>query len=88
MYLIRLSNTIDRDSTKLKKEDSNNIKKLWSLILDTCNDPFNGIGKPEALKGDLEGCWSRRITQKHRLIYMVEDDIITFISCYGHYGDK
>jgi len=46
------------------------------------------MGKPEALKGDLKGCWSRRIDQKHRLVYQIKGDIIIVLSCYGHYSDR
>jgi len=47
--------------------------------------PFEGIGKPEPLKGDLSGCWSRRIDEEHRLVYEVTDDLIIVLSMYGHY---
>uniref|UniRef100_UPI0025DCEB1F Txe/YoeB family addiction module toxin n=1 Tax=Thermosulfurimonas sp. TaxID=2080236 RepID=UPI0025DCEB1F len=47
--------------------------------------PFSGTGKPEPLKGDLKGIWARRISKEHRLVYTVEEDIITIISCYSHY---
>jgi toxin YoeB len=47
--------------------------------------PFEGIGKPEALKGNLKGYWSRRINDEHRLIYKVEKDKIIIVSCKDHY---
>jgi toxin YoeB len=50
-------------------------------------DPFNGIGKPEALKHNRKGYWSRRITQGHRLVYLVTDDSVVIASCMGHYED-
>jgi len=48
-------------------------------------DPFNGTGKPEPLKYELAGCWSRRINSEHRLVYIVEDDAISIVSCMYHY---
>lgn len=59
--------------------------KIRELIRDIARDPFKGIGKPEPLKGDLKGFWSRRITQEHRLVYRVEPDNIYILSCRGHY---
>lgn len=58
------------------------------LILDIDASPFVGLGKPEALRGNMSGCWSRRIDQVHRLIYRCENDLVEIISCYGHYGEK
>jgi toxin YoeB len=79
---------MDDDLVNLKKDNSKSLVKVWDLILDINKHPFTGIGKPEALKGDLQGWWSRRITEKHRLIYRIEEDILEIMSCYGHYGDK
>jgi toxin YoeB len=59
--------------------------KIGSLITDTLRNPFSGIGKPEPLKHDLKGCWSRRITDEHRLVYKVTDDLIIVLSCKFHY---
>jgi toxin YoeB len=72
----------------LKKEDNNIGAKILELITNICQTPFTGLGKPEPLKGNMQGTWSRRITDKHRLIYEVKENTITLISCYGHYGDK
>lgn len=58
------------------------IRKLLEVIIET---PFEGIGKPELLKYNLAGCWSRRIDREHRLIYEVNDDLITVLSMKGHY---
>ena len=55
------------------------------LVKDIIRNPFEGIGKPEPLKGKLTGFWSRRIDEEHRLVYIVEDDIVVLISCRGHY---
>ena len=59
--------------------------RIGDLIRDTLRDPFNGIGKPEALKHQYKGFWSRRIDQEHRLIYTITDSSIIIISCYSHY---
>ncbi len=62
--------------------------KISEQIEDILRNPFTGLGKPEALKGNFKGFWSRRITQEHRLIYKVTDLSIIIISCNSHYGDK
>lgn len=65
--------------------NKNNIKKINRLIKDIDRDPFSGLGKPEPLKHDLSGKWSRRITDEHRLIYSVKNDTIYFYSAKDHY---
>lgn len=77
-----------KDIERLSVASRKLLIRVVLLINDIMKHPFEGIGKPEALKGDLAGYWSRRIDQKHRLIYKVEDELITIISCYGHYDDK
>ena len=64
------------------------VKKIFDLINDIQKHPFEGIGKPEALKHDYKGYFSRRITDKHRLMYEVTDDEIIIIRCKDHYEDK
>ena len=61
-------------------------KKIIELLDECTRTPFEGKGKPEGLKGNLKGFWSRRINQEHRLIYRVTDEIIYVLSCYGHYA--
>jgi len=68
-----------------QQEDKKIVKKINSLIKDIKRDFFNGIGKPEPLKHELSGCWSRRITDVHRLVYEVTDYSIVIISCRYHY---
>lgn len=58
-----------------------------SACKDICRNPFEGIGKPEPLKGNLTGFWSRRVNEEHRLVYVVEDSAVVFILCRGHYDD-
>jgi len=63
------------------------LKKIFSLIEQMQTDPFNGLGKPEPLKHQFQGLWSRRITDYHRLIYQVEQDELIILSCYSHYEE-
>lgn len=62
-------------------------KRLLRLIEETQRDPFGDAGKPEALKGELAGWWSKRIDKEHRLIYRVEGDRIIIAQAKGHYDD-
>jgi toxin YoeB len=66
-------------------QDRKIFKRLITIITDCQRDPFKGIGKPEALKHDLKGYWSRRITEEHRLVYQVTTDNIIIASCKHHY---
>jgi len=66
-------------------QDKKTLKRINRLIQDTQRSPFEGIGKPEALKENLSGFWSRRIDDTHRLVYAVDDRYITVISCQYHY---
>lgn len=59
--------------------------KIIKLIKDVQRDPFRGIGKPEPLRHELAGCWSRRIDQEHRLIYQVTSEKIRILACRYHY---
>jgi toxin YoeB len=61
------------------------LKRIRQLLQAIQADPFNGIGKPEALKHNLSGLWSRRINQEHRIIYRVDKDTITIYSLRFHY---
>jgi toxin YoeB len=66
-------------------QDKKNLKKINALLKEIRRSPFEGSGKPEALKHALQGCWSRRINQEHRLVYEVFEDRIHVISCRYHY---
>ncbi|MFU8787637.1 MAG: Txe/YoeB family addiction module toxin [Methylobacter sp.] len=66
-------------------EDKKLYKRLVSLIKETTRNPYAGLGKPEALKHELQGYWSRRINDEHRLVYKVEADRLIVISCKHHY---
>jgi toxin YoeB len=67
--------------------DKKLLKRINLLIKDTLRNPFEGIGKPEPLKANLSGYWSRRINTEHRLVYEVLDDSILVVACRFHYQD-
>lgn len=71
--------------TELQTDNKQVFNKLKKLFLETARTPFEGTGKPEALKYGYAGCWSRRITEEHRLVYRVEESLIEIISCKFHY---
>jgi len=73
------------DYTSWLQQDKKMLKKINELIKDIQNDPHFGIGKPEQLKFDLAGYWSRRIDQEHRLVYQVIENDIRIICCKYHY---
>jgi len=67
------------------QQDRKKALRILDLIKDVQRNPFNGIGKPEPLKHELKGCWSRRIDQEHRLVYQVLADKIRILACRYHY---
>lgn len=69
-------------------QDKKALKKINSLLKDISRNPYEGIGKPEGLKDNLSGYWSRRIDEKNRLVYRVENEQIEVYQCRGHYEDK
>ncbi|HEX2605732.1 MAG TPA: Txe/YoeB family addiction module toxin [Flavisolibacter sp.] len=68
-----------------QQQDKKILIRINDLIKDCCRSPFQGIGKPEPLKGNYSGCWSRRITDEHRLVYTVKDNKIHILQCRFHY---
>lgn len=84
MRIIFAKNAWD-DYTSWLKEDRKMLKKINELIKDIQRTPFSGKGKPEPLKYDLAGLWSRRIDLEHRLVYSYKDDSIFIYSCKYHY---
>jgi toxin YoeB len=68
-----------------QQQDKKMLKRLNQLIKDVLRSPYEGIGKPEPLKYELTGCWSRRIDQEHRLIYRFEKDELHLLNCRYHY---
>ena len=76
-----------KDYLYWETEDRKTLKRINSLINDIDRNGNTGIGKPEPLGGDLSGFWSRRINDKDRLIYKIEDNNICVLACRYHYGD-
>lgn len=70
-----------------RKTDPKILKKIFTLIKDIQKYPFLGMGKPEPLKYELQGYWSRKITDRHRLVYRVDDDLLVILSCKYHYDE-
>lgn len=66
-------------------QDKRTLKKINALLQDIVRSPFFGTGKPEPLKGNLTGFWSRRINEIDRIVYAIKDDTIIIIACKGHY---
>ena len=74
-----------KDYLYWQAQDKKTLKRINRLIQETLSNPFEGIGKPEPLRENLSGFWSRRIDETNRLIYAVDDDYLTIISCRYHY---
>ncbi|MCI8972397.1 MAG: Txe/YoeB family addiction module toxin [Lachnospiraceae bacterium] len=70
-----------------QKQDKKTLKRINTLLKDIERGNFEGIGKPEPLKGDLSGLWSRRIDEVNRLVYRLRGDVMEIVSCKGHYED-
>jgi len=68
-------------------QDKKTLRRINTLIEAAVRDPFDGIGKPEPLVGNLAGYWSRRIDGAHRLVYRATDTELVVIACRFHYGD-
>ena len=70
-----------------QSQDKKTLKRINALIKDIQRNTFDGLGKPEALKENLSGWWSRRIDDKHRIVYCEKDGALIIASCKGHYDD-
>lgn len=66
-------------------QDKKTLKRINALIKDIQRNPFKGIGKPEPLKGNLSGWWSRRIDDTNRIVYYQQQDMLFIVACRGHY---
>ena len=90
IYKVIFSVDAEKDIIKLKNSEPQVYNKLMRLLIELQEHPFTGTGHPKPLSGNRVGQWSRRISQKHRLVYEVIDDHITILifSAYGHYDDK
>ena len=76
------------DYTFWETEDRKTLKKINKLIEDICRNGNEGIGKPKALSGNIAGYWSRRINDKDRLIYKIDENNVYILACRYHYSDK
>lgn len=68
-------------------QDKKTLKKINELIKDSERNGYSGLGKPEPLKGDLTGFWSKRIDDKNRFVYRIIDGVLEILSCREHYND-
>lgn len=68
-------------------QDKKTLRRINALLKDIERDNFSGIGKPEALKGELSGFWSRRIDDSNRFVYRIRGGVLEILSCRGHYDD-
>lgn len=84
MELVFMTNAWE-DYLYWQKIDKKTLKKVNELIKECIRTPFEGTGKPEKLKDDLSGWWSRRITHEHRLVYRVDKDNLIIAQCRKHY---
>lgn len=90
MYKLDFTDEAQQDMQRLKRDEPKAFQKLGKLLNELMDHPRTGTGKPEQLKGDRVGQWSRRITRKHRLVYEIRDKevIVLVLTAFGHYGDK
>jgi len=90
-FRVEVTKIANQDIEKHKKSGNKiSIKNIAKILIDLTENPYEGFGNPEELKYEYSGLWSRRINQKDRMIYRVEEDIVTVfvISAMGHYSDK
>lgn len=80
------SKAVWKDYLNWQKTDRKIAARINELIKSAMRTPYEGIGKPEALKGDLQGYWSRRITHEHRLVYKFKNESLLIAACRYHYG--
>jgi len=90
-FRVEVTKIANQDIEKHKKSGNKiSIKNIAKILIDLTENPYEVFGNPEELKYEYSGLWSRRINQKDRMIYRVEEDIVTVfvISAMGHYSDK
>lgn len=85
MRLIAFHQTAFDDYNEWAQADRTLFQRIQRMIVETAKAPFSGIGKPEPLKRELRGYWSRRISDEHRLVYKVTDEYLTIVACRYHY---
>ena len=74
-----------KQTKQLKSQDKKTLKRINQLLRDVSREPFTGIGKPEPLRENLTGYWSRRIDNTNRIVYAVEEQAIVVVACRYHY---
>lgn len=90
-YFVEFDETARKDlKAHYKSGNKATIKKIEKILLELTENPFEGEGQPEELKYNFKGFWSRRINQKDRIVYRVDEDIVIVyvVSAMGHYSDK
>ena len=86
---INFTETGWKDYVYWGSQDKKTLKQINKLIADIERNGYDGIGKPESLRGDLSGWWSRHIDGKNRLVYrLIDDEAVEITQCKWHYGDK
>ena len=90
MYTVNYTQRAQSDLIKLKRNEPSSFKKLTKLLNELAEHPRTGTGHPEQLKGDRSGQWSRRITEKHRLVYEIHETevVVLVLTSYGHYNES
>ena len=83
--LLKFTEDAWKDYCQWQSQDKKTLKRINTLIKEIQRDPFAGIGKPEPLKYDFQGAWSRRIDAENRLIYMLDESGVAFLSFKDHY---
>ncbi len=89
-YKIKYQKQAILDAAKLQQDEPKAFKKLLKLEAELREHPRTGTGRPEQLRGNRSNQWSRRITQKHRLVYEINDTevVVLVLTAYGHYEDR
>jgi toxin YoeB len=82
---VRFTESAARDLEYWKQTNPSIVERIRALLESIQSSPFNGIGKPQPLKHDLSGCWSRRINREHRLVYRITVAEVLVIQCRFHY---
>lgn len=90
-YFVEFDSSVRKDLKSIYKSGNKSvIRKIEKILIELTNHPYEGEGHPEELKYELKGYWSRRINKKDRIIYRVEENIVTVfvVAVLGHYTDK
>ena len=87
MYNIMFTERAWEEYCYWQNQDRKTLKRINQLLIDIKRNEFAGIGKPEPLKNDLSGFWSRRIDEANRIVYRIVNEQIEIVQCKGHYND-